>query len=62
MLASYQPEGKELTMKQYRAIFIAIVILTAVFAAVLISRKDVCEIHISSILMEVAAFMDYEPR
>ncbi|WP_130834791.1 Hok/Gef family protein [[Erwinia] mediterraneensis] len=49
-------------MKQYRAIFIAIVILTAVFAAVLISRKDVCEIHISSILMEVAAFMDYEPR
>ena len=49
-------------MKQRRVIFITIVNLTAVFAVMLVSRKDLCEIRIRSGLMEVAAFMDYETR
>ncbi|OCA53946.1 small toxic polypeptide [Photorhabdus namnaonensis] len=63
-LASYVPEGKRtLTMKQQKtAIFIAIVICIAALAAVLITRKDLCEVRIRSGQTEVAVFMDYEPK
>ncbi|AKH65013.1 regulatory protein [Photorhabdus thracensis] len=62
-LASYTPKGKEtLTMKQQKAIFIAIVICIAALAAVLVTRKDLCEVRIRSGQTEVAVFMDYEPR
>ncbi|OWO80394.1 hypothetical protein B5C26_18010 [Photorhabdus luminescens] len=59
-LASYVPEGKgTLTMKQQ---IIAIVICVAALAAVLITRKDLCEIRIRSGKTEVAVFMDYETK
>ncbi|NHB94692.1 hypothetical protein C5469_22245 [Photorhabdus cinerea] len=62
-LASYTPKGKEtLTMKQQKAIFIAIVICVAALAAVLITRKDLCEVRIRSGQTEVAVFMDYETK
>ncbi|QXF34268.1 hypothetical protein CE143_14755 [Photorhabdus luminescens] len=62
-LASYTPKGKEtLTMKQQKAIFIAIVICIAALAAVLITRKDLCEVRIRSGQTEVAVFMDYETK
>ncbi|AXG42258.1 hypothetical protein CKY12_07635 [Photorhabdus sp. S12-55] len=62
-LASYTPKGKEtLTMKQQKAIFIAIVICATALAAVLIMRKDLCEIRIRSGKTEVAVFMDYETK
>ncbi|WP_131817519.1 type I toxin-antitoxin system Hok family toxin [Photorhabdus namnaonensis] len=50
-------------MKQQKtAIFIAIVICIAALAAVLITRKDLCEVRIRSGQTEVAVFMDYEPK
>ncbi|RAW93957.1 hypothetical protein CKY04_21185 [Photorhabdus sp. S8-52] len=62
-LASYTPKGKEtLTMKQQKAIFIAIVICITALAAVLITRKDLCEVRIRSGQTEVAVFMDYETK
>ncbi len=63
-LASYTPKGKEtLTMKQQKAIFIAIIVICiAALAAVLVTRKDLCEVRIRSGQTEVAVFMDYEPR
>ncbi|AWK42593.1 hypothetical protein A4R40_14375 [Photorhabdus laumondii subsp. laumondii] len=62
-LASYTPKGKEtLTMKQQKAIFIAIVICIAALAAVLVTRKDLCEVRIRSGQTEVAVFMDYETK
>ncbi|NHB90503.1 hypothetical protein C5471_23675 [Photorhabdus tasmaniensis] len=62
-LASYTPKGKEtLIMKQQKAIFIAIVICIAALAAVLVTRKDLCEVRIRSGQTEVAVFMDYEPK
>ncbi|RAX12507.1 hypothetical protein CKY10_01385 [Photorhabdus sp. HUG-39] len=62
-LASCTPKGKRtLTMKQQKAIFIAIVICIAALAAVLITRKDLCEVRIRSGQTEVAVFMDYETK
>ncbi|NHB98665.1 hypothetical protein C5470_20965 [Photorhabdus stackebrandtii] len=62
-LASYTPKGKEtLTMKQQKAIFIAIVICITALAAVLVTRKDLCEVRIRSGQTEVAVFMDYETK
>lgn len=63
-LASYTPKGKgTLNMKQQKtAIFIAIVICIAALAAVLITRKDLCEVRIRSGQTEVAVFMDYETK
>ncbi|ETS30493.1 Hok/gef family [Photorhabdus khanii NC19] len=66
-LASYTPKGKEtLTMKQQKAVLIAIiaiiVICIAALAAVLVTRKDLCEVRIRSGQTEVAVFMDYEPK
>ncbi|QGY29247.1 Hok/Gef family protein [Pantoea cypripedii] len=49
-------------MKQHKAIMIAIIVLGAVVAALLVSRKDLCEIRIRTGHMEVAAVMDYEPK
>ncbi|WP_166310349.1 Hok/Gef family protein [Photorhabdus cinerea] len=49
-------------MKQQKAIFIAIVICVAALAAVLITRKDLCEVRIRSGQTEVAVFMDYETK
>ncbi|WP_394351698.1 Hok/Gef family protein [Photorhabdus laumondii] len=40
----------------------AIVICIAALAAVLITRKDLCEIRIRSGKTEVAVFMDYETK
>ncbi len=62
-LASYAPKGKEtLTMKQQKAIFIAIVICIAALAVVLVMREDLCEVRIRSGQTEVTVFMDYETR
>ncbi len=63
-LASYTPKGKEtLTMKQQKAVLIAIIVIcVAALAAVLVTRKDLCEVRIRSGQTEVAVFMDYEPR
>ncbi|WP_146747925.1 MULTISPECIES: type I toxin-antitoxin system Hok family toxin [unclassified Photorhabdus] len=49
-------------MKQQKAIFIAIVICITALAAVLITRKDLCEVRIRSGQTEVAVFMDYETK
>ncbi|WP_448512388.1 Hok/Gef family protein [Photorhabdus laumondii] len=49
-------------MKQQKAIFIAIVICATALAAVLITRKDLCEVRIRSGQTEVAVFMDYETK
>ncbi|MBP2197780.1 Hok/Gef family protein [Pantoea cypripedii] len=49
-------------MKQHKAILIATIILGAVIAAILVTRKDLCEVRIRTGYMEVAAVMDYEPR
>ncbi|NHB90257.1 hypothetical protein C5471_22190 [Photorhabdus tasmaniensis] len=63
-LASYTPKGKEtLTMKQQKAVLIAIIVICiAALAAVLVTRKDLCEVRIRSGQTEVAVFMEYEPR
>ncbi|TDB63111.1 hypothetical protein C5467_00795 [Photorhabdus khanii subsp. guanajuatensis] len=63
-LASYTPKGKEtLTMKQQKAVLIAIIVICiAALAAVLVTRKDLCEVRIRSGQTEVAVFMDYEPK
>ncbi|NHB90127.1 hypothetical protein C5471_21450 [Photorhabdus tasmaniensis] len=63
-LASYTPKGKEtLTMKQQKAVLIVIIVICiAALAAVLVTRKDLCEVRIRSGQTEVAVFMDYEPR
>ncbi|MQL46971.1 Hok/Gef family protein [Photorhabdus khanii] len=63
-LASYPPKGKEtLTMKQQKAVLIAIIVICiAALAAVLVTRKDLCEVRIRSGQTEVAVFMDYEPK
>ncbi|EDZ1759250.1 Hok/Gef family protein, partial [Salmonella enterica] len=47
-LASYMPKGKEkLAMKQQKAMVIAlIVICITVVMAVLVTRKDLCEVRI----------------
>ncbi len=52
----------EATMKQHKAILIATIVLGAVIAAILVSRKDLCEVRIRTGHMEVAALMAYEPR
>ncbi|AXF75416.1 Hok/Gef family protein [Erwinia tracheiphila] len=62
MLASYQPKGKELTMKQQTAILIATIVIAAAVAVILVTRKDLCEVRIRTSHAEVAAFMDYEPK
>lgn len=49
-------------MKQHKAILIATILLGAVIAAILVTRKDLCEVRIRTGHMEVAAIMDYEPR
>ncbi|NHB90552.1 hypothetical protein C5471_23960 [Photorhabdus tasmaniensis] len=63
-LASYTPKGKEtLTMKQQKAVLIAIIVICiAALAVVLVTRKDLCEVRIRSGQTEVAVFMDYETR
>ncbi len=63
-LASYTPKGKEtLTMKQQKAVLIAIIVICiAALAAMMVTRKDLCEVRIRSGQTEVAVFMDYEPK
>jgi len=49
-------------MKQHKAIFIALIILCmTALAAVLVSRKDLCEFRIRTGTTEVAAFMACAP-
>ena len=49
-------------MKQHRAIFIAIIIICmTALSAVLVTRKDLCEVRIRTGIAEVAAFMACEP-
>ena len=49
-------------MKQHKAIFIAIIIICmTALSAVLVTRKDLCEVHIRTGIAEVAAFMACEP-
>ncbi|ECY6288085.1 type I toxin-antitoxin system Hok family toxin [Salmonella enterica subsp. enterica serovar Kottbus] len=61
-LASYVPKGKEKqAMKQQKAILIAlIVICITVVMAVLVTRKDLCEVRIRTGQTEVAVFTAYE--
>ncbi|EAA8720148.1 type I toxin-antitoxin system hok family toxin [Salmonella enterica] len=63
-LASYMPKGKEkLAMKQQKAMVIAlIVICITVVMAVLVTRKDLCEVRIRTGQTEVAVFTAYEPE
>lgn len=63
-LASYMPKGKEkLAMKQQKAMVIAlIVICITVIMAVLVTRKDLCEIRFRTGHAEVAVFTAYEPE
>ncbi|MGV7962224.1 Hok/Gef family protein [Photorhabdus tasmaniensis] len=50
-------------MKQQKAVLIVIIVICiAALAAVLVTRKDLCEVRIRSGQTEVAAFMDYEPK
>lgn len=61
-LASYMPYGKEkLAMKQQKAIIIALIVIciTAIMA-VLVTRKDLCEVRIRTGQTEVAVFTAYE--
>ena len=49
-------------MKQHKAIFIAIIIICiTALSAVLVTRKDLCEVRIRTGIAEVAAFMACEP-
>ncbi|EAA6278091.1 type I toxin-antitoxin system hok family toxin [Salmonella enterica subsp. enterica serovar Telhashomer] len=61
-LASYVPKGKEKqAMKQQKAMLIAlIVICITVVMAVLVTRKDLCEVCIRTGQTEVAVFTAYE--
>lgn len=61
-LASYVPKGKEKqAMKQQKAMLIAlIVICITVVMAVLVTRKDLCEVRIRTSQTEVAVFTAYE--
>ncbi|EBP1819041.1 type I toxin-antitoxin system Hok family toxin [Salmonella enterica] len=61
-LASYVPKGKEKqAMKQQKARLIAlIVICITVVMAVLVTRKDLCEVRIRTGQTEVAVFTAYE--
>ncbi|EBP0462810.1 type I toxin-antitoxin system hok family toxin [Salmonella enterica subsp. enterica] len=63
-LASYVPKGKEKqAMKQQKAMVIAlIVICITVVMAVLVTRKDLCEVRIRTGQTEVAVFTAYEPE
>ncbi|EBH0231409.1 type I toxin-antitoxin system Hok family toxin [Salmonella enterica subsp. enterica serovar Gaminara] len=63
-LASYMPKGKEkLAMKQQKAMVIAlIVICITVIMAVLVTRKDLCEVRFRIGHAEVAVFTAYEPE
>ena len=61
-LASYTPKGKEKqAMKQQKAMLVALIVIciTAVVAA-LVTRKDLCEVHIRTGQTEVAVFTAYE--
>ena len=61
-LASYTPKGKEKqAMKQQKAMLVALIVIciTAV-VAVLVTRKDLCEVHIRTGQTEVAVFTAYE--
>ncbi|MCP2229889.1 Hok/Gef family protein [Erwinia aphidicola] len=50
-------------MKQHKAIFIALIIVCmTALAAVLVSRKDLCEFRIRTNTTEVAAFMACDPQ
>ncbi|EAQ5935408.1 type I toxin-antitoxin system Hok family toxin [Salmonella enterica] len=61
-LASYVPKGKEKqAMKQQKAMLIAlIVICITVVMAVLVTRKDLCEVRIRTGQTEIAVFTAYE--
>jgi len=49
-------------MKQHKLIFIAIIIICmTALSAVLVTRKDLCEVRIRTGIAEVAAFMACEP-
>ncbi|CAH0196449.1 Toxin HokB [Erwinia aphidicola] len=49
-------------MKQHKANFIAIIIICmTALSAVLVTRKDLCEVRIRTGIAEVAAFMACEP-
>ncbi len=50
-------------MKQHKAMIVALIVIciTAVVAA-LVTRKDLCEVHIRTGQTEVAVFTAYEPR
>lgn len=50
----------EATMKQQTAILIATLVIGAALAAILVMRKDLCEVRIRTGHTEVAVFMDYE--
>lgn len=63
-LASYMPKGKEkLAMKQQKAVIVAlIVICITVIMAVLVTRKDLCEVRFRTDRTEIAVFTAYEPE
>lgn len=52
----------EATMKQQTAILIATLVIGAALAAMLVMRKDLCEVRIRTGHTEVAVFMDYESK
>lgn len=52
----------EATMKQQTAILIATLVIGAALAAILVMRKDLCEVRIRTGHTEVAVFMDYESK
>lgn len=52
----------EATMKQQTAILIAALVIGAALAAILVMRKDLCEVRIRTGHTEVAVFMDYESK
>ncbi|MCW0974130.1 type I toxin-antitoxin system Hok family toxin [Pantoea sp. JV6] len=49
-------------MKQQTAILIATIVIGAALAAILVMRKDLCEVRIRTGHTEVAVFMDYESK
>lgn len=49
-------------MKQQTAILIATIVIVAALSVLLVTRKDLCEVRIRTGHMEVAVFMDYEPK
>lgn len=52
----------EATMKQQTAILIATLVIGAALAAILVMRKDLCEVRIRTGHTEIAVFMDYESK